>query len=276
MCGLSREGIEHRFRTGRLHRVRRGVYAVGRPELTRHGEMMAAVLAAGVGAVLDDAAAAELLGIRPAARRLSVTVPPERKPRLPDLIVHRRRLEPWMTGTLEGIGLTSPALTLVDLAASLGTRALERAIDEADKLDLIDPETLRREVDRFAGRRGAPTLRAVLAAPTFTLTDSVLERLFLPIAERAGLPKPQTGERVNGFEVDFFWPDLGLVVETDGLRYHRTPAQQTRALRRDQAHYAAGMLPLRFSHHQVAFEGDHVQRILRDALGVRAAGSASR
>jgi very-short-patch-repair endonuclease len=68
---------------------------------------------------------------------------------------------------------------------------------------------------------------------------------------------------VNGFRVDFYWPDLGLVVETDGLRYHRTPARQARDRRRDQTHTAAGLTPLRFTHAQVRHEPTHVRETLR-------------
>ena len=67
---------------------------------------------------------------------------------------------------------------------------------------------------------------------------------------------------VNGFKVDFYWPELGLVVETDGLRYHRTPAEQARDRLRDQAHTAAGLTPLRFTHEQVRYEPEHVLKIL--------------
>lgn len=63
---------------------------------------------------------------------------------------------------------------------------------------------------------------------------------------------------MNGFKVDFLWPELGLVVETDGLRYHRTPAQQARDRRRDQAHAASGLTPLRFTHAQVCHEPGQV------------------
>jgi len=105
-------------------------------------------------------------------------------------------------------------------------------------------------------------LRELLDRRTFVLTDSELERRFLPIALAAGLPVPQTGRRVNGFKVDFYWPDLGLVVETDGLRYHRTPAQQARDRLRDQAHTAAGLTCLRFTHAQVRFDPDHVRATL--------------
>lgn len=101
-------------------------------------------------------------------------------------------------------------------------------------------------------------LRDLIDRRTFRLTDSELERRFLSLVEAAGLPMPQTGRRLNGFKVDFFWPDLGLVVETDGLTYHRTPAQQGRDLVRDQAHTAAGLSRLRFSHAQVRFEPDYV------------------
>jgi very-short-patch-repair endonuclease len=98
---------------------------------------------------------------------------------------------------------------------------------------------------------------------TFRLTRSKLERLFIPIAVRAGLPVPLTRQYVNGFEVDFYWPDLRLVVEADGLRYHRTAAQQAEDTRRGLAHAAAGLLPLRFTHEQIAYEQPYVEAILR-------------
>ena len=105
-------------------------------------------------------------------------------------------------------------------------------------------------------------MSALLDRHTFRLTDSELEVRFLAIVRQAGLPLPMTRQRVNGFRVDFYWPSLGLVVETDGLRYHRTPAQQARDLVRDQAHIAAGMTPLRFTHAQVRFESASVRETL--------------
>jgi hypothetical protein len=79
----------------------------------------------------------------------------------------------------------------------------------------------------------------------------------------AGLSVPLTREWVNDFEVDFFWPDLGLVVETDGARYHRTPARQTRDRERDQAHTVAGLTQLRFTEDQIDFEAPYVIETLR-------------
>jgi very-short-patch-repair endonuclease len=128
--------------------------------------------------------------------------------------------------------------------------------------DLIDPESLRRALGNRAGEPGVPALRTLLDRHTFRLSDTELEVLFRPIAERAGLPTPLTKQMVNGFEVDFFWPDLGFVVETDGWRYHRTPVTQSRDTLRDQIHTAAGLTSLRFSHYQVKYEPAHVRMIL--------------
>ena len=89
-----------------------------------------------------------------------------------------------------------------------------------------------------------------------------LERLFRPLAAAAGLPTPLTKVMLDKFEVDFFWPELGLVVETDGWRYHRTPSAQTRDGLRFQRHVASGLTPLRFSHHQVKHQPRHVVDIL--------------
>jgi very-short-patch-repair endonuclease len=139
---------------------------------------------------------------------------------------------------------------------------LERAIVEADKRDLIDPESLRSGLAAFAGQPGVRVLRETLDRQTFTITDSELERRFLPLARDAGLPTPLTQQQVNGFRVDFFWPELGLLVETDGLRYHRTPAQQAHDRLRDQTHSAAGLTPLRFTRAQVRYDPDHVRKTL--------------
>jgi very-short-patch-repair endonuclease len=195
--------------------------------------------------------------------RIDVSVPVyvARRPR--GIVVHRRA----SLGTAEvrrrdGIPVTSPIGTLIDIAAILERGQLEAAINEADKYDLVNPEELRLALDELPRRPGIGALRRVLDSRTFTLTDSELERRFLPLARNAGLPAPQAGNYVNGFKVDFYWPGLGLVVETDGLRYHRTPAQQARDRVRDQAHTAAGLTPLRFTRAQVRFEPRHVQATL--------------
>jgi very-short-patch-repair endonuclease len=268
-AGLTRHAIEHRIRRGRLHPVRRGVFAVGRPEVSRHGEWMAAVLVGGDGAALSHASAADLWGIRPSPSRSwpEVSVPSSRAPRHRHGIrIHRRSdLERYVTNR-DRIPVTSVPLTLMDLAPRLSDPRLDRAVNRADALDLIDPEELRIALDGLGPRPGVGRLKKLLDSHTFRLTDSDLERRFLPLAMAAGLPVPLTQQMVSGFRVDFYWPELGLVVETDGLRYHRTPAQQQRDHDRDQAHSAAGLIPLRFSHRQIARDPEQVVETLRKVV----------
>jgi very-short-patch-repair endonuclease len=262
--GLSSEGIKHRIRRGRLYPFWRGVYAVGTPHVGQLGLWMAAVLSCGPEAALSHESAAALWDIRPpGAGDVHVSVPLPIDRRRPGIVIHRRaKLRSSDLMERHRIPVTSPALTLVDLATRLAPHQLEAAVSEADKLDRIDPDRLRSALDELTGRPGVAPLRKLLDRRTFILTDSELERRFLQIVRRAGLPLPQTGSYVNGFRVDFYWPGLGLVVETDGLRYHRTPAQQARDRRRDQAHAAAGLTPLRFTHAQVTFERRHVEATL--------------
>jgi very-short-patch-repair endonuclease len=264
--GLSEDAIKHRLAIGRLHALFQGVYAIGRPEISVHGRWMAAVLRCGPGAVLSHMSAAMAWGIRPLRPSpTEISVPMNVRPRAPTLRVHRRTcIAGRDVRALDGIPITSPALTLVDLAARLHTGQLEAAINEADKQDLISPGGLLREMSAMPRRPGIAPLRRMLDRDTFVLTDSELERHFLPIARAAGLPAPVTGKRLNGFKVDFYWPDLGLAVETDGLRYHRTPTQQAQDRRRDQAHTRAGLTTLRFTHAQVSYEPGYVSETLAE------------
>jgi hypothetical protein len=263
--GFSAKGIKHRVATGRLHPISTGIYAVGRPDLTPHGRWMAAVLACGDDAVLSHRSAAELWGIGYGDRGL-IDVSIRRRSRLErhGLEVRSRPSLPSKSVTRRGgIPVTDPVQTLIDLATELKPLRLERAVNEADKLDLVDPETLRRELPAHAGQPGVKVLSTLLDRHTFRLSDSDLEIFFRPLAIAAGFPLPLTKHRVLGYETDFYFPDHGLVVETDGLRYHRTPSQQARAAKRDQVHTASGLRVLRFTHWQIAHEPNEVTAILR-------------
>jgi hypothetical protein len=272
--GFTPKAIRHRIASGRLHPLMRGVYAVGWPGLTREGRWMAAVRVCGEGAALSHSSAAALWGIGPErAGGIDVSVRRACTIRRPRIRARSRPALPASDLTLRlGIPVTTPARTVLDEATELNARQLERMVNEADKHDLIDPEELRKALEGHRGEPGAKPLRSLLDRHAFRLSDSELEVLFRPIARTAGLPPPLTKRFVNGFEVDFFWPELGLVVETDGLRYHRTPSAQARDRLRDQAHVAAGLTQLRFTHWQVKHEAGHVRRVLaKTARRLRAA-----
>jgi very-short-patch-repair endonuclease len=212
------------------------------------GQLQAAILACPRGAISHGSAAIlwEILDCE--VDKIHVTVPADQHPRGADLAVHRRHPLPRVT-KLHRIRVTRPLETLVDLAGSSPPDLVEAAVNEADRRGLVRIDAARKQLARMRPARGTRRLADVL--DRHVVTDSKLEERFLRIVKKVGLPTPQTRTRVNGFRVDFFWPELGLVVETDGLTYHRTPAQQAKDRRRDQVHTAAGLTCLRFTNAQV-------------------------
>jgi very-short-patch-repair endonuclease len=229
---------------------------------------MAAVLAGGPGAVLSHGSAAALWGFGTERGGLiDVSIPARRRSRMPGIRVHRRTEAILRDAAVhEGIPLASPTRTLIDQATRLRPMQLERAVNEADKLDRVSADELHASLDDYRNQPGVAPLRKLLDPLAFRLSDSELEQLMRSLADTIELPTPETKTWVNGYEVDFFWSELGIVVEADGLRYHRTASQQRRGLERDQAHLAAGMWPLRFSHWQIKYDPAHVQKILRSAV----------
>lgn len=265
--GMTRHAIDHRIAKGRLHPVWRGVYALGRPQLTQEGRWMAAVLACGREAALTHRSAGALWRmVQLHAGAIEIAVPTQVARSHPKIKLHRRVLTGADVTTHLGIPVIAVVPTLVDLATQLGRDSLEAAISEADKLDLVDPESLRAALEDLPPRPGVGILKQTLDRRTFRSTDSWLERHFLPIARRAGLDTPTTRRYKNGGRVDFYWPALGLVVETHGLRYHRTPAQQSRDLVREHRHAVSGLFPLAFSYEQVRHDPAHVETTLRGVV----------
>ena len=126
---------------------------------------------------------------------------------------------------------------------------------------------MRPALDEELRRPGVGRLKRILDAQTFSRAANALERRFLAIVREAGLPAPTSQRQLGRYRVDFFWPRLGLVVETDSLRHHRTAAEQAVDLGRDQAHARAGLRSLRFTHSQVFHRPEHVRAVLADVFG---------
>jgi very-short-patch-repair endonuclease len=237
----SPDAIKHKVEVGRLFPMWPGIYSVGTPHPSRLAVWMGAVLACGDGAAASHGTAAAIFGIwNHAPREIHVSVPATKHPKGKGIVVHRRVV--FEVTRHRDIPVTSPACTIVDIAPGLTRDELERAINQADILGLITVSALRDAVETMPRRPGRAKVRRTIDVRTFRFTRSSLERAFIPIALRAGLPRPLTRQWVNGYEVDFYWPDLGIVVETDGGTYHRTPAQQTADRRRDQTHTASGLI----------------------------------
>jgi very-short-patch-repair endonuclease len=244
--GLGEHGIYERVRTKRLHRLHRGVYAVGHEQLRRDGRLLAAVLACGRGAVLSHASAAALWEIRgSAATVIDVTVPSRAgRLRRSGIRIHRSgRLRAEDVTTNNGIPVTTVARTLLDLADVLPKQALKRAIDESEYLRLFDLISVVAVVNANPGRRGATLLKSAAEPPQ--LTRSELENRFLRLCARHQIPKPLTNHTVCGYQVDAFWPRARLVLELDGYAAHGTRRAFQSDRERDRRLVRAGFRAIR-------------------------------
>jgi very-short-patch-repair endonuclease len=272
--GLTPSAIDRRVAGGRLQVVHRGVYAVGHRVIVTRGRWMAAVLACGSGAALSHAAAAALWELR-ASEAVIVDVTARRTGRSrPGIRIHRpRTLRPNETTTKDGIPVTTPARTILDLAAKLDGRPLERLLDQAESARLTDVPSLAALARAHAGHRGASKLRAALEdhEPGTTLTKSELEERFLALCRRAGLPRPNVNDDVEGLEVDFVFKDDRVLVETDSWRHHKSRDAFENDRRRDATHAAAGYRTLRFTHRQIAGEPATVAATIAAAMSDRRA-----
>jgi predicted transcriptional regulator of viral defense system len=250
--GLGRHAIGRLLQRGRLHVVHRGVYAVGHRKLTRLGVWMAAVLAAGEGAVLSHRSAAALWGIREDAPR-TIELTATRHVRRPHLRVSGTALPADEVTTHDGIPVTTAARTLLDLAAILDQHRIARAAERAEALRLASPTSLADLVDRYPRRPGTPNLKRLIDAHRIvpTTTRSRLERRFLTFLDANELPRPLVNESVDPFTPDFRWTDQRLIIELDGFETHGTRAAFERDRARDRALTAQGWRVARITKRQL-------------------------
>jgi very-short-patch-repair endonuclease len=262
--GLGRGAIEHRISIGRLHRIHRGVYAVGHSSLSRKGIWMAAVLASGPGATLSHRSAAALWGLRRDWWKTDVTVRSDRRSRR-FITVHRTRLDPAEITVVDGIPVTTVARTLFDLASVLDRDQVIRAIEESERRQLFDLRAVEAVLARAGRRAGTAALRAALAGyrdPAPIRSD--LERDFLALVRDTELPEPRINVLVEGFEVDAFWPRSKLVVELDGRGFHSSPRAFEADRARDAALQRAGYRVIRITHRRLHTDPRGVVELIGD------------
>ena len=245
--GIEKSGVSRRVRAGRLHRLHRGVYAVGHLPVSREGTWMAAVLACGDGAVLSHGSAAALwglLGARNGPIDVSTQTRGGRTTRR-GLRLHRSRsLIPAMTTRRLGIPVTTPARTIDDLRGRVPPYLWRRAVRQAELARLeLGPEV---ETDG---------------------TRSDLERDFLRLCRRAGLPAPEVNVKVGRWTVDFLWRAERLAVEADSYEYHRGRISFQDDHARDLDLRQRGFATRRFDERQISEEPDRVAADLSAALG---------
>ena len=245
--GFSEAMIKGRVASGRLHRLYRGVYAVGHTVLNRHAHYLAAVMAGGAGTVLSHRSAAAVWGIRPTdAARVDVTVAHTSGFRSTSRIAVHRSRRAIDVILKDGIPVTTPGQTLADLATALPRRALEKAAETA--------EALRLHVAVPEGHAGTKRLAEAMGHDLSTTTRSPLEDAFLELCDAYGIPRPLVNTIVEGYEVDFCWPDARLIVETDGHTRHGTREAFERDRARDARLTALAWRVMRFTRRRIAAE----------------------
>jgi len=269
--GFTRDMVRRRVDGGRLYRQLRGVCSLT-PKIAPIGRMMAAVLACGPSAVLSHRAAAAVwnLGGRPTGL-VDVTVPRGGKPQ-PRIRLHRARVERVVK---DGFPVTTVSRTLVDLAAVLPLGRLRDAFERAERLRLLDMNSMSEEMP---GRRGARKIRAILAAYTEPEpTRGELEREFQQLCENHGIPLPSQNLSLLGYEVDAVWEEDKTIVELDGWEWHKTRRTFEEDRRKAAALEAAGYRVLRFTWRQVKREQTAVAAAIKPsrARAARRGGSSA-
>jgi very-short-patch-repair endonuclease len=264
-AGVFPHVIDHKLALGRLHRLHRGVYAVGHCRLTREGRWMGAVLAAGEGAVLSHRAAAALLGLGHFLR-IEVTAPAHRA--RPGIDVHTSIVPPDEVTAEQGIPVTTIPRTLVDLASVLPPHRVERAVNEAEVQRHTDHLSLADLVERYPGRRGIRTIKSVLARleTGVTVTRSELESRFLAFTRQARLTSPLVNAHLLGFECDCVWPKQRVIVELDGHATHSTREAFEQDRARDRTLQAEGWQVVRVTWRQLHESPEGLAADLRKIL----------
>jgi predicted transcriptional regulator of viral defense system len=250
--GAGRSAITRRVQAGQLHRLFPGVYAVGHATLAREGRRLAAVLACGPGAVLSHRSAASQWGLlRTDQTRIDVTALRGRHG-APGIRLHRSRsLDAQDTTNHEGIPITSVSRTLLDLAATVRSTELERALAQAERLRVYDHRAITDVMARCNGHRGTAILaRATTREAKWTRNE--WEAAFLELIRKASLPEPQTNDAFDApdhghCEPDYHWPTHRVIVETDGWETHGTRAAFRADRAKDAALTASGYRVLRFT-----------------------------
>jgi hypothetical protein len=273
--GYTEKEIRWMVSSGQLWRVRRGVYGDARSPMTPRGHLFAAVLSfpPDAHAFFSHRTAAALLGLRElSVARLELTIVAEHTPRRPPLRVHRVSEPPPAEeiATRDGLRVSSAPRMLAELAARETPDELNRLITAAARKRLLDPKRVERVLASHARAAAIAELRTALAAYRPTPADkSGFERDFAEwLTTDPRIPPPQRNVRLGGYELDFYWPDQGVVAETDRERYHMLPADRERDYRKDAWLQRRRIAVLRVGEFRFEHDRSGVLEDLLDLLGL--------
>lgn len=264
--GLPESTIDRRLRSGRLRPVHRGVYAL-RGGLGLHARAMAATLACGARSFVSHVTAAALTDIVPEPDRtepVDISLPGRGHRRVAGIHKHAdRQGAPEDVTALDGIPITTPIRTLIDLASVFDFRGLERAVARSERNGLVTADLLRRALAGLSAQRGVAKLRQLLGQAERILTRSAAEEILLQLVRAAGLPMPRANVRIGRYEVDFLWPAERVIVEVDGYRYHSSRHHFEEDRARDAFLVSRGYRIIRLTWKQLTDEDQRLQTLVR-------------
>ena len=265
--GVTANQIQYGLRIGRLFRVYRGVYAVGLLPTNPLDRAKGALLGAGPNSVLAGWSAAAFWGT---TSRWPTTVElitsGDRRTAGVQLMRSRKLLRRDVR-SIDGLRVTSPARTLLDIAPHLSPERLTRVINELRHDRRLVVRDLQDIIGRNSSHSGTPLLRKVLDLSQTEHTRSQLEDAFLELLRRHGLPTPRINAMVAGYRVDAHFPDQNVIVELDGWLTHQTRHAFTRDRRQDAQILAATGIPtIRLTYEQTTRHGERTAAELRTVM----------
>lgn len=270
--GIGGQAVTERMSSGLLRPVHRGVFALGGSALPIDARRMAAVLACGPGAVLSHRSAARFWGVFPyEPRTIEVSRLGSGRTKHRGIVLHQARLLADEVEEVDGIPVTSLFRAIFDLAAVVSKREVERAFHETEVKQLTSRVSLSRLLHRHPGRRGAATVREILAgrAPA-GITQNDFEEAFVAFLDERGLPRPRFNATlpVRGrlLRPDCMWPEERLIAELDGWAAHGTAPAFEGDRHRDRVLVAEGWRSMRITWSQLRDEPEEIAADLRGAL----------
>lgn len=268
--GYSKDDVGHATEAGRLHPLHHAVYAVGHRGISRQGQCLAAVLSCGDGALLSHRSAAWLWGLTSRfTSPVEVTAASPRRTRTAVRVHSALVLTSDDMASWENVPVTAIPRTLLDFAA-IDPLYLGRALDNAQRLGLLDLVAIDALIARSHGFRGVARLRDALDIyRTASFTRSGLERRFLSLVRGANLPRPSMNLFIEGYELDAYWPAERFAVELDTYDYHgSTSAFEADRIRQENLKLA-GIEITRITGVRMAREPSVVANRLRRLLSQR-------
>lgn len=275
--GLGGRAVDERIGRGLLRPVHRGVFFLGTSRLSADSRRMAAVLACGPGTVLSHRSAAKLWGVFPyEPGTVELSRPSGGRTGRSGLLLRQAKLLPDEVGEVEGIPTTAVFRTVFDLATVASKREVERAFHETEVRGLTGRVSLPQLLSRYPGRRGAATVREILASrEPAGITQNEFEERFVDFLDRHGFPRPRLNAtlpmRGRLLRPDCMWPERRLIVELDGRAVHGTERAFESDRQRDRLLLAEGWRSMHVTWRQLRDEPEEIAADLSEAL--RLAGS---